>query len=92
MIYCVNNNKKDQRIFELDFIRGILIFLMCLQHLCWFFYRYLYCGIWEVNKVSTSLSAFSKFTNEFLYINPFNVTVHTSYGKTQLLSVRCMMF
>jgi uncharacterized membrane protein len=66
--------QQGQRIFELDFIRGILIFLMCLQHLCWFFYRYLYCGIWEAEKITASFLGFGKLTNEILYVYPYNLT------------------
>lgn len=47
---------------------------MCLQHLCWFFYRYIYCGIWNSSKLSDRLRSFGVFTNNFLYENPFNLT------------------
>jgi hypothetical protein len=72
-----NTAKKPQvrRIFELDFIRGILIFLMCLQHLCWFFYRYLYCGIWNPEKISDSFQSFGKLTNDILYGYPYNPAI-----------------
>ncbi|MDR2266256.1 MAG: DUF1624 domain-containing protein [Christensenellaceae bacterium] len=65
---------KNQRIFELDFVRGILIFLMCLQPLCWFFYRYLYGQIWNPLNISNGFRVFAEWTNRFLYEQPSNLT------------------
>ena len=63
-----NGNK---RIVELDFIRGILILLMLIQHFFYFFYRYLYGGIWKRAVLSDSLIRFGYFLNEALYEKPY---------------------
>lgn len=65
------NNAKQERIYELDFIRGILILLMLLQHLFYFFYCYIYCGIWNKDFLNDNIINFGNYLNDVLYNQPY---------------------
>jgi uncharacterized membrane protein len=50
-----NKSSTTQRIFELDFLRGTLIILMCVDHLFYFMLNYVSWGIWDPNGKSTAI-------------------------------------
>ena len=72
-----NIEKKEdkKKIFELDFVEGTLIFMMCLQHLFYFIYRYSYCEIWEYSKMPNFVIKSGSFANMVLFEYPVNLTV-----------------
>lgn len=70
-MHKVNAITKSDRIFEIDFVRGILILIMCLEHFCYYVYRYCYVGIWDISKVSDGFYGFATQCNYFLYEWPY---------------------
>lgn len=56
-----------KRVFEIDFVRGMLIIFMCLEHLAYYFYRYVYLGIWNRNILPLGILQFGDWCNYFLY-------------------------
>ena len=62
---------EKKRIVELDFIRGILVLLMLLQHFFYFLYRYIYGEIWKKEDLSGGLVEFGIFLSDALYIKPY---------------------
>ena len=66
---------KPKRIFELDLMRGTLIFLMCLQHLFYFFYMYSYCQVWNYTGNDTFLYQIGEVSNFILFGTPCNLII-----------------
>ncbi|MDR0750988.1 MAG: DUF1624 domain-containing protein [Christensenellaceae bacterium] len=68
----IENKLQSKRIFELDFVRGICMLLLCFQHLWYFFYYYLNGRIWNTEKLSQKFQDFTHIVNHMLYANSFN--------------------
>ncbi|MDR2267215.1 MAG: DUF1624 domain-containing protein [Christensenellaceae bacterium] len=50
-----DSSAKPQRIFELDFLRGILMILMSINRFFYFVTNYVGLGIWDPNRNSTAI-------------------------------------
>jgi uncharacterized membrane protein len=62
---------ENKRIWELDFLRGFLIFAMIIYHLFYFFYRYIYLQDWEFISRTSEIYIFAEWCMKFLYYSPF---------------------
>ena len=58
---------KTDRVFEIDFVRGMLIIFMCLEHLAYYFYRYVFLGIWDNTILPAGVIQLGSWCNYFLY-------------------------
>lgn len=56
-----------KRIFEIDFLRGILILLMVGEHILYFIYRYVFLQNWNYEKTPNFLYQLSILAHDFLY-------------------------
>lgn len=64
-------SNQNRRIDEIDFLRGICIFLMIIEHIGYFIYRYVYLCEFEFIDYSGSLYAFSKWCNYVVNYSAF---------------------